>query len=468
MRWGQFFTPDAVASFMAAFIESVGLGTIVRVLDPGAGTGVLGAAAAEQILANDPTAHVDLVFVEQEPGALSALEGLSVLLEKKHGDRISVAVQDRNFLDAADALLGEESLLPFDVVVSNPPYFKMSPSEPRGGDAPNAYARFMEVSLRLLRSEGQLIFIIPRSFAAGYYFRRFRARIHSQAVLYGAHVFESRRDVFKDEGVLQESIIVDYRKSTSSPPSVRISHSDGLTDLGSEKALDVPFELVVGADSRQVVSLPTSAEQLALLSQVNRWPEKLETLGWKISTGPVVAFRSKDQTLDSAEGDAVPLLWMNHVKAGRVTWPLEGFKKRQYIRGSAPGKLLVKDANYVVLRRFSAKEEQRRLTAACLLRGQLGSPKVGLENHLNFIHCPDGSLTAEEAAGLCTLLSTSALDQYFRISSGNTQVSATEIRHLPLPSREAIARIGSRVLAEPGQEADDLVRGEYSWMSPSG
>ena len=151
---------------------------------------------------------------------------------------------------------------------------------------------------------------------------------------------------------------------------------------------------------------------------------------------------------------------MQNVRAMRTAWPTKTTGKPQFIvinDESMP--LLVADRSYVLLRRFSAKEERRRLTAAPLIAGSLGCPWVGLENHLNYIYRPDGTLTEEEAYGFSVVLNCSLLDTYFRIFNGNTQVSATEVRAMPFPPLEAITELGRQAIARQiGIEGvDDLV-----------
>ena len=70
----------------------------------------------------------------------------------------------------------------------------------------------------------------------------------------------------------------------------------------------------------------------------------------------------------------VPLLWMQHVRPMRTDWPSSEAGKPQWIEITEESmKLLVEDATYVLMRRFSAKEEERRLVAAPLIRGSLNA-----------------------------------------------------------------------------------------------
>ena len=153
-----------------------------------------------------------------------------------------------------------------------------------------------------------------------------------------------------------------------------------------------------------------------------------------------------------------PLLWMQHVRSGCIEWPLAGgFRKPERIRRDAPQKLLVPNGTYILLRRFSAREEKRRLTAAVLPGDLLPGDRIGLENHLNSIHRDGKGMDDDEAYGLAGLLNSTLFDRYFRISNGNTQVSASEMRALPLPSIELIRRIGVTLRTTPDVSVDLLL-----------
>lgn len=482
---GLYLTPVGVARHMAQQVQGHGLR--LRLLDPAAGAGVLCCAAVEA-LANQaaggvrPT-HVEIVAHEADRGLLPPLRGVLDHLTdwaKRRGLTVAVDVSGEDFLcahaagfAANDGLFGVAPPLPFDVVVANPPYFKIAKEDPRARalpeivhGQPNIYALFMAVAASLLRPDGALVFITPRSFASGPYFRKFRSVFFRLIQPTEVHVFHSRRDAFRRDAVLQENVIFsgirrDGWAQAVDSAQLLVTSSDGQGDMGQLDRRTVPMNMAIDlASADKVLRLPTCAADEAAAEIVDAWPNSLQALGLRISTGPVVPFRAAKHICKSGRVPQThaPLLWMNHVRPLRTTWPLAGHKP-EYIQHQDAGALLLPNKNYVLLRRFSAKEESRRLTAAPHFSKTLRTPAVGLENHLNYIHRPGGDLTEDEAWGLATLYSSRLLDRYFRTISGNTQVSATELRAMPLPAVDAIVDLGRQVrrAADPTNALDQRV-----------
>lgn len=354
----------------------------------------------------------------------------------------------------------------YDVVISNPPYFKLAKTDSRSVAAspvihgqPNIYAIFMAVSASVLSEGGVMVTITPRSFATGDYFSRCRQYLFSRVVPEAVHLFDSRKEAFKSDTVLQENVIIRARKTTPRPAAtVRVSTSRGPQDIVSKATRAVSLASIIEFNSPKVIfHIPANDCDEAIIRFVRRWPSTIHTLGMEVSTGPVVAFRARRFLLESPSGHSgsAPLLWLQNVRPLSIQWPLEKRGKPQYmIDSSSADHLLLPNQTYVVLRRFSAKEEARRLVAAPLLRGALPGPNVGLENHLNYIHRPHGHISEEQAIGLAALLGSSLLDRYFRISNGNTQVNATELRALPLPSEEILTKLGRAVRRQLGLPLD--------------
>jgi adenine-specific DNA-methyltransferase len=479
-KQGLYLTPGVVATFMAG--EIAASASTVRILDPAAGAGILLCAAVETLVtrAAGPK-RIELVAYEIDAALVEVLTGVLGHLKdwaRSRGTEVAIKVVPSDFiLEHAGSLSSIGGFLPhlearqaFDVVIANPPYFKLNKADRRAKVAaavvhgqPNIYSLFMAIGAALLREGGELIYITPRSFASGPYFRLFREWFFNNVRPAWVHVFGSRRQAFSRDEVLQENVILKaIRRDTwadrKGSALLTISASHGIEDLDSPDRRSVQLAVVLDMASREkVLRLPVSPDEDDLLRFVDCWPGSLGAYGLQISTGPVVPFRATEFVEDRGRVPErhVPLLWMNHVKRMQVRWPLGQHKPEymKHVKAALP--LLVPNRNYVLLRRFSAKEETRRLVAGPYLARAYSVSMLGLENHLNYIYRPGGSLSDDEAFGLAALFSSSLLDRYFRTSNGNTQVSATELRAMPLPAHEMIVEIG-RQAQSLGSDVDAI------------
>jgi adenine-specific DNA-methyltransferase len=100
---------------------------------------------------------------------------------------------------------------------------------------------------------------------------------------------------------------------------------------------------------------------------------------------------------------------------------------------------------YVLTKRFSAKEERRRLVAAVFDPDTVPCEVVGFENHLNYFHDRGAPLDRTLAWGLSAFLNSSPLDTYFRQFNGHTQVNATDLRSLRYPKRDTLIALGRKI-----------------------
>lgn len=482
-EYGLYLTPISVAHFMSSGLDA--RNEPLRLLDPAAGSGILICAAIESIrfqTHRPKEIHVVAYELDRQlvPALQTVLGYLSTWCQEVLDIKLKVTVHAQDFvLKHARTLKLFGTLFPydsdeqrFDLIISNPPYFKIPKGDPRARAAdsvvhgqPNIYALFMAVSAAILNPQGILVFIVPRSFASGPYFCKFRSVFFQMIKPKQVHVFGSRRETFSRDQVLQENVIFfgskdEHWHQNSDDSELLVTYSSGAGDLANASQHRVPTSNSLELGSLQkVMRLPLNADDDATLAVIDSWPYRLGTFGLNISTGPVVPFRAKN--LIHNEGNVanthVPLLWMNHVKALKVQWPLNRHK-REFICRTGSDTLLVANRNYVLVRRFSAKEEFRRLTAAPYIACHYDVPRVGFENHLNYIHRPGSELDEDEAWGLATLYNSRLFNDYFRIVNGNTQVSATELRTFPLPSMKVIRSIGRsmRGLPDPLAKVDEV------------
>ena len=473
---GQFFTPPEVCGFMADLLPS-NLPATFRLLDPGAGIGALSAAVCDRFLGVRSSRRLQIDLFENDAAALpflrKTLDCCSQAM-RAHGHSMSYEIHAKDFiLDAAASVFGSPSLFnepshlgDFDAVIMNPPYFKVTKSSPYASvmedvvhGQPNIYAFFLAAGAQMLRPGGELVAITPRSFCNGLYFRGFRHWFFDKMALDRIHLFESRTEAFRD--VLQESVITASHRLGKPSSTVAVSTSFGL-DLHTARPAILPISTVIDDSCGHAnIRIFASAEERAISEVVESWPHRFSELGLRISTGPVVMFRATEFLLAEPNGnDSAPLLSVFNVKPFQTEWPLIHKKHPTAFKVCRDSqRLLLPTRNYVLLRRFSAKEERRRLTASFLLASDIAQPFVALENHLNYVCHAERELTVDEAYGLTALFNSALLDRYFRTISGNTQVNATEIRSMKFPSLHTVAIIGRKVrqLASLDSDAVELI-----------
>lgn len=450
-KLGQFMTPVDVALFMARRCMPDESLEVVRILDPAAGAGILPAAVFECLL-NRPRLpkQVHLLLFEIDGRLVPVLRRLTERmrrLARSRGVILKTSINHRDFLLSSVAT-GRQPMA--DIIIANPPYFKLNATDLRAlihtyavYGQPNIYGLFMAVCANLLAPHGRWCFITPRSWTNGLYFAAVRRHLFNCLNIDAMHIFESRREHFTDDDILQEAMITWATTHAHQNTEVVISSSNGAGDLEGARLLQLHLNQVIGQDDERIVALPTESSAIESM----RWNSTLSTYGLKVSTGPVVAFRAKKYIYEAEFSNSVPLLWMQHIGHMVIRWPIK--KKGEYIKSNPETAwMLVPNTNLIVMRRFSPKEDKRRITAAPYLAGTLPGPMLGLENHTNYIYRPGGELSVEEVRGLSAFLNSRIVDRYLRAVAGNTQVNATDLRKLPLPPLEQLINIGRAVLSE--------------------
>jgi hypothetical protein len=141
----------------------------------------------------------------------------------------------------------------------------------------------------------------------------------------------------------------------------------------------------------------------------------------------------------------VPLLYPCHFSRQSIEWPLErGKKPNAILSNRETKKWLYPNGFYTVVRRFSSKEEKRRIVASIVEPSAFQRARLlGFENHLNVFHEGRKGLTEALARGLTVFLNSTAVDHSFRRFSGHTQVNATDLRRMKYPSRDTLISLGN-------------------------
>ncbi|MBE9011078.1 Eco57I restriction-modification methylase domain-containing protein, partial [Pseudanabaenaceae cyanobacterium LEGE 13415] len=340
----------------------------------------------------------------------------------------------------------------FTHTILNPPYKKISNQsiEKRilarlGIETVNLYSAFVWLTILQLAKGGEVVAITPRSFCNGRYFRPFRKAFLENMSIEKIHVFGSRSAVFSEDDVLQENIIFHATKTKSKPDYIEItSNSKNELDEFSELRR-VPYKEVIEInDPESFIHIVTNSLEDSLRVQMAQFSSTLEQLGLEVSTGPVVDFRLRSALRASIDEQNVPLIYPESIKVGKVLFPPQNPRKSIAIeQNQETSKWLIQSGWYVLTKRFSAKEEKRRIVAAVC--SPMDAPLIGIENHLNYYHAKGESMNPDLSRGLAAFLNSTLFDTFFRQFSGHTQVNATDLRQVKYPCKDDLIQLGRQI-----------------------
>lgn len=453
-KFGQFFTSKETAVFMAGLFNLENLHERIDILDPGAGTGILACAFLDRLKATNVIA-VKVTCYENDENVLPILKKNLELMSKSVEFSLEYIVIENNYIltqnDEYNKFPGaNDDPKKYDYVIGNPPYQKISKDAFEASvvknvcyGAPNLYFIFATMSIFNLKEDGQLVYIIPRSWTSGAYFTRFREYLFSKCQINHLHLFVSRDKVFEQEEVLQETMIIKLIKTTKSIDEISITSSKSNRDFHEIYQFRAPKSIVVSGPSHYVY-LFSHEEDIKVLRRLNQWEDTLPSIGLKMKTGLVVDFRNRDYLRKEAVDGAVPLIFPQNVINGKIVFPVD--RSIQFVVPAQPG-FVQKNTNYLIIKRFTAKEEKRRLQCGLYLKSEYPQYEViSTQNKVNFIVGIKTEISEEVNYGLYALFNSTIYDKYYRILNGSTQVNSTEVNSMPVPPMHIIEEIGTRLL----------------------
>jgi len=453
---GIYYTPPGLSHRLMEMAAEAGVDwRTCRVLDPACGGGAFLAPIADKIAT---------ALRDREPAFI--VESISRRVRGFEIDPFA-AWMSQVFLEAAMAPLCRAAgrALPqlvtvcdslaqipegdgFDLVIGNPPYSRVTLSPAlreryrRGlyGHA-NLYGVFTDLALRWTAPGGVVAYVTPTSFLAGEYFKSLRELLAHEAPPVAVDFIATRKGVF--ENVQQETMLATYRRGAARGEAT-VHHlamtAEGLASIVEAGRFTSPKEL------SSPWLIPRMPEDKRLVEGMAQLTSSLHDWGYKVSTGPLVWNRYKDQLRSRPSSATVPLIWSEAIAApGEFIFRADKKNHEPYFRLKPGDEWLRIDKPCVILQRTTAKEQSRRLIAAALppeLIEEHGG--VVVENHLNMVRPLNGKPKVSPEA-VAAFLNSQIADAAFRCISGSVAVSAFELEALPLPSAEDMRQIEALV-----------------------
>ena len=463
VRLGRLFTKKNTARLMADMIKLDPEKTAYTILDPGAGTGILAAAAVEHVCKNAPKCkQIFLTCYENDPDFLPMLEDNLERIRKKcrhdYDVRLFVTVYDENYLvdvkNHYTVTYFDTVEDKFDIIICNPPtdlIAKGSPDAEAVGCVTmlkvSAAYLFFKVASDHLEANGNLVIMLPTTVASASSLTAIRRDVAKRLSLRKIHLFVGKQKNLKRAIPLKKSILLAY-ENTEERSEITISTS---TDDGSPDKLSTlparPYDFVVDADDG-TLTLPKSIEETRIVKYIGGFPETLTSLGLKMSTGLVIDSKCQDMLHDEEIAGTIPVIRPSAMISGGIKFPMPRVKK-QYLMPTETA-LFQRNKNMIIIKRVPAKSDDRFINSAVYFAGQRPQNQyISTHNKINFIDMKDNKeeMCARLVFGLFALLNSTIYDRYVSIVSKSKQINSKEMKSLRLPPRNLIENMGMRLMA---------------------
>ncbi|MFI8632313.1 Eco57I restriction-modification methylase domain-containing protein [Microbacterium sp. NPDC077663] len=447
-RHGRHYTPHELAAELWSMTKAalgmkqpvMSLPGLIR--DPACGAGALLLPALREHLAASAAIDPRLVLnrlptliegIDSDPAAVwvanvvLAAEMLPMLARIPEANRRPLPA----LAHVGDGLAPDRA--PARAVLMNPPYGRVRLSEADRarfakslyGHA-NLYGMFMAVGAESLDASGVLSALVPTSFTAGRYFEALRTHLTSQLRLESVAFVADRSGVFTS--VLQETCLATLTRRRVRKVSVRA--------IGSAVEEVATISSPTGGNPW---ILPRRSDLAPVAAAAAKLPNTLATAGWKVSTGPLVWNRRKDDLFARPANGRHPIIWAADIDGGAVHRDASRASTRYLaLHSERDRQVMVLADPAVLVQRTTAPEQQRRLVVAELTEDDLSrAAGVVVENHVNVIR-PVGDTQLLSRHLLTRLLSTRALDKLIRCISGSVALSAYELESITLPDAQTL------------------------------
>ena len=445
IRLGRFFTPRAAAAEMSALL-TVPEREELRLLDAGAGTGILTAAAIEAVCRAGTCRILHIDAYETDPRLTPVLADILERLRRraKHdfGVKLVIRILERDFRDGALGLAeprGEGER--YDIVLTNPPTGVPAEGSPAADFCRRVLPKgtelaflFAEAAAARLAEDGVMAAILPIAFADSVNAAPLRSRLFARAPLTSMTLDVGSRGTRRDKTML---CLFRYGEEPRYL-RVRVAHGEECEELPP-----IPYTLAVFSEEYRIL-LAKSREDVMLVDAMNAFPCRLADLGLTAKTGLTIETRYADCLRASRADGAVPLLHPAGIVDGQMQFPTRG-REKPFIVPRIPS-LACKNHTMVLVKRAPSRRDGRHLVVGVYFSAQLPhDARISTANKLNVIEAVSGEMDTALASGLAAVLSSSYYERYCALTGRFAAVTTAALASLPLPEREVLCDIGYRL-----------------------
>ena len=468
----QFFTPYDTACKMIStinFKSFINYDTLY-ILEPSAGCGILIVSLMLHILENCNSikkVHIDSYENDCDVSNIlcNNLKHLKQFISENSNLIFSYSVINDNFIEKNKNSWTEKSnFKQYDIIISNPPYKKINQTSDEAiimenivHGQPNIYTLFIAMSLKLLKPNGIYTVLSPRNYLSGEYSKKLRKFIFSNYSLTHIHSFD-KRSMFKS--VNQEVIISTFRNN-SEIEDVSISFN------GYDPFL-INFNSLIFDNNSLSILVPKKLEDILFFNNIKTLNYTLEYLGLKISVCPIVQFRNEaDIRQDIYDDNYAPLLISADIQNNNIIKYFERENKRKTHNKSisSKNKYLIKNSNYLIIRKITAKDDIDLVVSCILDKNYFKHDYLGLDNNLLYIHNIDKSeISLELCYGLYGFINSKQFKNLYFMINGTHTINVSDFNNIKFPSLSVLTEIGKDLIKRKIFTEDECTKLIYEYI----
>jgi adenine-specific DNA-methyltransferase len=467
---GQVFTPEKLSSYMSSLFSYTS--NQIKLLDPGCGNGNLSISFLDLLEEKNFHEKVTLDLYDIDNMCLKELKDR---LKKRKFKNLVYNIKNEDYiLNSSIPKERKSKNNNYTHIIMNPPYKKINKGdshrikiESLGLKTVNLYSSFVMMSILQLCKGGEIVFIVPRSFTNGLYYKSFRNFLLKNLSIKQVHIFNNRNDVFKKGSVLQETIILhgvkDEKQSDVLISSSETSNFEKTSKLKFKtpdyKEFKISFhDFVDPNDKESFFKIVKDKEDLEILKKSSIFKTSIDELGVQVSTGPVVQHRLKMFLSKEKKVNGVPFISSKNFSEHKIFFPKQNQYNYVVEDEKTKGSLFHNKDYFLLIKRFSSKEEKRRLSTV-IYKSINKENLVGFDNMINVFHSNKSGLSKDLVLGLMGYLNSSFVDKYYRLFGGHTQINSTDLRNIKYPNLKELIVMGKKLgdCKDIKQEEIDIV-----------
>ncbi|HPN37677.1 MAG TPA: Eco57I restriction-modification methylase domain-containing protein [Melioribacteraceae bacterium] len=451
-KLGQFFTPKLTAKKFVEFCNLSVTKEVISICEPACGLGILSCSLIEQLCKNNSVKQIDLTCFEIDLEIINFTKSILDSL-KNYCLKFDVTlnynlIADDFILYYKDVLQSENNYSQFDIIICNPPFFKLNNYDERVKLAkkilyglPNIYTIFFYISTKVVNQKGYLYFLIPRSFCSDSFYKQYRKHFIDYINFNKIHLFSSEDKIFDSHCVLYEFIFLSaVKEEIFNEYPIFISHSQTVNSE-SDVILNYSFNL-----NTNTIPLPSSNKDLFILKKLNSYNQSLRSLGFINKYGKLIITKVDKYLLKEQNLNTYPVIWLHNIESTNFVFPVNNKYPNYILNTSDITQYLINNENYIFFRRYNNNDYIKRIVATVYQKGAINSDYLAIDRLVGVLHQESDDLPIETYCGLTAYLNSEIVNSYFRMINGIINVTGEMILDLPIPNTDVINYVGIEII----------------------